>query len=221
MEPNRLMFETVEGKSMHIEVSDNVVCWAHSNRIGSFLINENGKLDRANLYERILIQKKPIRKVVATNLDYGILFEDGNIVSGIKKKNWNNIIDFVLTTNHSFAITANRELIDKNGNTLGTNVAYVDAYEEHYLCFDANGTIHTDSGLKLENDKKVEKKCLTGAVCKKGYVISVDNAIEVYNFRNECVKRTEMPIKVTELFANGETVAYYDDIAKCFQFYPI
>lgn len=215
-EQGALTFETKENEAYSLKLNHRPVCWADCNRYGTFAVNEQGKLETEKLYEQIVLPQKPVVGVAAAGVDFCMVLKDGKILSGIRKRGWDNILFASITLNGGLAITAERNVVDASGSKLKVkNIVSVDCYESHYLCIDCRGRIYTDSHLKLDDSTIV----LAGAVYEKGYLISVGQEIAAYDFCNHLVESRKVPVKVTELYADGETAAYHDDNIGYFRFF--
>ena len=212
---NTIHFETAtEAIHQSIKNAEEIVSFSQSNKDGIFLVNKDGKLDCSLIYAKkeISMPEKPVVCVKSTNLDYGFLLKDGTFLGRIQKRNWNHLIDFVLTSDNGFAITADRTLINKRGEMLGRTVVKADACASHYLWLDHEGRVHTDSHLQLE------EKVLDAGVFEKGYVIATEKEMKIYDFRNNCISCKKTETVISELYADGNLIVYLDENGN-FQFY--
>lgn len=179
------------------------VCWSHSNEFGTFIIDENGRLDETNAWPEQL-PSKPIMSVSAFGVDYLLLLEDGSAVSRIPKTGWDHLLYATIGLNSGIAIGANRVPLLQDGTKLPfSNVVDAHTVENHYICLDANGRIFTDSGLS------VPEPVFAAAICEQGYVLAMESSLSLIDFHNHTLQ-VWCNIHTTEITASDDLVAYYD-----------
>ncbi len=183
-------------------------CWAHSNVYGTLVINKDGKLNETCAWPE-KIPDRPAVSVSAWGEDYCLLLEDGHIASPIRKKGWEQEKFFLagVGQNGGAAVGEKGTPVLADGTKLTwENTVSASVMEKRYICMNKDGEILTDSGLSVQGP------VYAAAVCPLGYVLAGETGMELYNFRNERIRKWDDAV-TTEIAVSDRLIAYYDSVS--------
>ena len=197
-----------DGRQRYLELETDFkqpVAWAYCNEFGTFVVDAEGRLDTKSAILDCIPQKKVVF-VSAFGLDYCILMEDGSVISGQRKKNWERLISAKIGWDYGIALDDNRIPILDDGRRLENFHAVAAACgKNHYICLDANGGILTDSGLH------VSEPAFAVAVCfgknNSGYAAAFRNYVRLYSFQN-CLLKQWDTAGVNEMEASDKLLVW-------------
>lgn len=197
-----------DGRQRHLELETDMkqpAAWAYCNEFGTFVVDAEGRLDTKQVILDCIPQKKVVF-VSAFGLDYCILMEDGSVICGQRKKDWEHLISAKIGWDYGIALDDNRIPILDDGRRLEDFHAVAAACgKNHYICLDADGGILTDSGL-YESEP-----AFAVAVCfgknNSGYAAAFRNYVRLYSFEN-CLLKQWDAAGVNEMEASDKLLVW-------------
>lgn len=185
--------------------------WAYAMEYGTFILSKDGRLDPDNVCLETE-QDQPCVAVSAMGLDYCLLRADGEVDTAIEKTGWHDLIHISLGLNAAIAIRADRRAILSDGTVLRfADVVDAQAYNEHYICLNAQGQVYADGGLRCSGAQAI-------AISEAGYAVALEDKVCIYGFDGSV--RGSLPERVTELAASDRALIYRDDPSGVIQVCP-